>query len=99
MSVVAFTSMDALTWTFASVVVNASWTKPAVHYPPYRYNPSLPPEVWPPQIFKYWGPTEHDLETLSVRAENARAFSFQICPDRPWMTWGKRCCIRRITGP
>ena len=65
MSVVAFTSTDAMHWNFSSVIVNASWTKPIVHYPPYQYNAKLPAEVWPPQIFKYWGPTEHDLETLS----------------------------------
>jgi hypothetical protein len=81
MSVVAFTSKDALSWTFASVVVNASWTKPAVHFPPYRYDPTRPPEVWPPQIFKYWGPTEHDLETLSVCLRIARAFSLQRFPQ------------------
>jgi hypothetical protein len=65
MSIVAFTSKDAIHWEFSTVLVNATWGTPKVHYPPFRYNPSLPAETWPPQIYKYWGPTEHDLETLS----------------------------------
>jgi hypothetical protein len=65
MSIVAFTSTDAIHWKFSAVVANATWGTPKVQYPPYRYNKSLPAETWPPQIWKLWGPTEHDLETLS----------------------------------
>ena len=63
MSIVAFTSVDAINWRFSAVVANATWGVPRVHYPPQ--NTSRGTEIWPPTIFKYWGPTEHDLETLS----------------------------------
>ena len=58
MSIVAFISKDAIHWEYSTVIVNATWGTPKVHYPPYTYNTSLPPEKWSPQIYKLWGPTE-----------------------------------------
>ena len=59
----AAVSQDAVHWKFSSVVANASWGTPKVQYPPVNWGGGI--ETWLPQIWKYWGPTEHDLETLS----------------------------------
>ena len=77
-SIVAFTSANAIDWEYASVIANASWGTPRVHYQPYG---PLPPsfkgapgtftngsgtyQFWQKSIWGYGGPSEHDLETLS----------------------------------